>query len=71
MHRMQPVLCLTAITNPDLSGLANGSPQHIQMTIGDVALELLKGDKARRFNALPMASSGVHVGSDLHVYVHT
>jgi hypothetical protein len=39
------------------------------MTIGEVALELLDGEKAPRLNALSMASSGIHVGSELHVYV--
>lgn len=69
---MQPFVCLTTKMKPDLSGLADGNPlQHIQMTIGDVALELLKADKARRLNALSLVSSGIHVGSDLHVYVHT
>ena len=37
------------------------------MTIGEVGLELLKGDNARRLNALSMASSGIHNGSDIHV----
>lgn len=56
--------------NPDLAGLSLGNPpQYRQMTIGDIALELLAGDAAPRINALSMASSGVHTNSELHVYV--
>jgi hypothetical protein len=56
----------------DLAGLSYGNaPLHRQMTIGDIALELLSGDKAPRINALSMASSGIHMDSELHVYVCT
>ena len=56
----------------DLAGLSHGnSPLHRQMTIGDIALELLSGDKAPHINALSMASSGIHTDSELHVYVCT
>ena len=53
---------------PDLSGLTDGRPlQHRQMTIGEVALDLLDGAGASRLNALSMANSGVHTDSDIHV----
>ena len=43
------------------------SPQRRQMAVGNIALELLAGDEAPRINALSMASSGIHVDSELHV----
>jgi len=54
---------------PDLAGLTEGQPpQHRQMTIGEVALDLLDGAGAPRLNALSMASSGVHAHSNIHMY---
>jgi hypothetical protein len=49
-------------------GVGN-SPQRRQMAVGNIALELLAGDEAPRINALSMASSGIHVDSELHVCV--
>lgn len=53
---------------PDLAGLMEGQPQHCQMTIGEVALDLLDGAGASCLNTLSMASSAVHAHSDIHMY---
>jgi hypothetical protein len=36
------------------------------MTIEDIGLELLDAEHAPRINALSMASSGIHAGSELY-----
>lgn len=38
------------------------------MTIGELVLELLKGEDARCLNALSLASSGIRNGSEIHMY---
>jgi hypothetical protein len=38
------------------------------MAIGELVLELLKGEDARCLNALSLASSGVHNASEIHMY---
>ena len=38
------------------------------MVIGELVLELLKGEDARCLNALSLASSGIHNTSEIHMY---
>src|SRR5260370_1480887 len=61
---------VTSLMKSALASLADGKlPQHCQMAIGDIALELLSRDQAQHINALSMASSGVHADSDLHLCI--
>src|SRR5260370_41302292 len=61
---------VTSLMKSDLTSLADGKlPQHHQMAIGNIVLELLSRDQAQHINALSMVSSGIHADSDLHLCI--
>src|SRR5260370_17152193 len=70
IHFLHAFIHVTSLMKSDLTGLADGKfPQHCQMAIGDIALELLSRDQAQHINALSMASSGICADSDLHLCI--